>query len=152
MIECTLTRMKTGDDGTKGFLRTPTQIFDSIELPWRDNKSQVSCHADGTYVFNFVKTPKHPTGVYMMRDSVRPDTEIHAGNYAGDVSLGYRSDVLGCILLGEGTDIWPVGTLKQAVVTGSRDAIQKFQTEMNGEDMTLTISCAEGVGPFTAPS
>ena len=30
----------------------------------------------------------------------RTDIRIHIGNYAGDVSAGMRSDILGCILLG----------------------------------------------------
>jgi len=97
--------MKTADDGTKGLFRTPKQIFNSLELPWRNNQANFSCHSDGTYIFKFVITPKHPNGVFMMQDSIRPDTEIHAGNYAGDTTKGYKSDVLGCILLGEDQDL-----------------------------------------------
>jgi hypothetical protein len=53
----------------------------------------------------------------------------------GSVSQGFKSDVLGCILLGTES-----GTLNnQLAVLNSREAITQFEAIMNGQDFNLTI-------------
>jgi hypothetical protein len=60
---------------------------------------------------------------------------IHTGNWAGDVSRGYRSHVLGCVVLGlqrgrrEG----------QLAVMVSRPAVTRLEREMQRQPFTLEI-------------
>lgn len=116
------------------------RIAYSLELPWRDNIRRKSCiTAPGRYRCIMVRSPRFGP-VYMVtgvngRDSIL----IHSGNVAGNVDLGFASDVLGCIELGRfiGTKEGPRG--QQLAVLVSRPAISAFQREMNGEPFELEI-------------
>jgi hypothetical protein len=154
MIQCSLTRTKTGDDGTFGLLQTPNHSLFTGELPWRDNKTDLSCIPDGSYVCRWLYSPHHNRNIYhVLNVPNRGDVEIHSGNYCGDVERGYRSDVLGCIILGQGRDAVNVDdkihpAFVQEIISESRKAIQEFENEMATQDFKLTVKCGEGIGPF----
>jgi hypothetical protein len=63
---------------------------------------------------------------------------FHQGNFCGDTSMGYRSNVRGCILVG-----LKRGVLNgQQVVLSSRIARRRLETVMKFEPTTLEIrSC-----------
>lgn len=132
----TLVRQPSTDQGTFGVLTTDRgDRFHTGELPWRDNKAYISCVPVGTYLCTTIDSPNHGL-VYVLHDVPgRSGCEIHVGNWCGDKSKGYKSDVLGCILLG--TD---VGNLAgQRAVLHSGKALELFLAAMNGEDFELTI-------------
>lgn len=142
MRKATLTRAPSTDQGVFGALVLDDgTIFHSLELPWRNNVHGLSCIPVGTYVFKKVDSPRHGE-CYMGYDIPgRNAIEIHAANYAGDVALGYRSDLLGCIALGK--EVGPLnipGPLKQQMcLLRSKVAIAEFEANTRFEDLQLTI-------------
>ena len=60
---------------------------------------------------------------------------IHSGNYAGDKSKGFKSHVMGCILLGKKS-----GYLGgQVAILNSRIMVRAFMEHMNYEPFILRI-------------
>ncbi len=142
MRKATLTRSPSTDQGTFGTLVLDDgTTFHSLELPWRDNTRGLSCIPAGTYMFKKVDSPKHGECYMGVDIPGRSEIEIHAANYAGDVALGYRSDLLGCIALGK--QIGPLairGPLRrQMAVLQSKVAIAEFEANTRLEDLELTI-------------
>lgn len=68
----------------------------------------------------------------------RSGIRIHSANYGGDITLGFKRDLLGCIALGSGKFGGP-GTNHQLMVTNSRATMNKFEAEMEGEPFMLHI-------------
>jgi hypothetical protein len=60
---------------------------------------------------------------------------IHSGNYAGDKSQGYKTHVMGCILLGKKSGF--LGG--QTAVLNSRIAVRQFVSHMEYEPFELNI-------------
>ena len=143
MIQLTLCRKSTSDQGTFGELTTPNgTVFVSAELPWRDNKPSLSCIPRGNYPVKWLWSPKHNRNIYHVegvqgrdRNLEMANIEIHNGNYAGDVTKGYRSDVLGCILIGNKVGV--IGT--QRAVLESQAALAHFESLMNQEPFMLNV-------------
>lgn len=134
----TLKRNQTSEQGTFGkvFIEDNPKVFFSGELPWRDNKTSVSCIPTGQYVCKMIMSPKRGYEVYLLLGTEpRTAVEIHSGNFCGDVSKGYKSHVEGCILLGN-----QLGQLDgQNAVVDSRSAITEFIEIMEGKDFLLKI-------------
>lgn len=131
------------DDGTFGKFIVEGGLFTRVsgELPWRDNKTDISCVPVGTYNVKLDYSPKRGTKVYELQNvPCRSDCQIHSSSYCGDKSKGKMSDLLGCISLGENTALLPTG---QRILTGSRKAIKDFYDLMQGEDFVLTIMEAQ---------
>lgn len=73
----------------------------TTELPWRDNARSKSCIPPGVYQVRYLA--KSASGKYRDVYHVegvddRSGILIHAGNFAGDRELDYRSHSWGCIL------------------------------------------------------
>lgn len=149
-MNLTLIRTKTSDQATIGQIQLPNGvILHTAELPWRDNDPNTSSIIAATYPVKWMWSPHHNAYKYQLQNTGnRTYVEIHSGNFSGDVTLKdsdgnqlYQSDVLGCILLGKS-----VGLLKnkfgnmQEGVEDSKSAVQEFETFMNGQDFTLTIT------------
>jgi hypothetical protein len=142
MRKATLTRSPSTDQGTFGTLVLDDgTTFHSLELPWRDNARGLSCIPAGTYVFRKVDSPKHGECYQALDVPGRSEIQIHVANYAGDVTLGYRSDLMGCIALGK--EVGPLeipGPLKrQLCVLRSGVAIKEFEANTGLKDLELTI-------------
>ena len=100
MIKATLTRLS--DDGTEttGNLivtdGSGNTIFksDTLELPYKNNKHDISCIPIGTYsVIKVNATAKIPyQHFFLMNVPNRDGICIHRGNY--------NTDVLGCVIVG----------------------------------------------------
>ena len=134
-----LKRLFTGETGTFGNFNDWCM---SCELPWKDIfLPGFSCVRAGVYVCEFIETPKHPDGVYHLL--AVPDcsmVEIHVGNFGGDISKGYQSDITGCIVLGVSVGfVTNARGLKQLGVGSSRIAIECFQKKMGGREFELEI-------------
>lgn len=134
MRNVSLVRKVESNEGTLGHVIHGTFQCFSLELPWRNNLSNVS---------------RVPCGIYQVRWSLagqtyryelvgvpdRTDVQIHSGNWTGDRALGLLSDVKGCILLGLG-----VGELnKQLAMLRSRVAVERFNEYMEREEFVLEI-------------
>lgn len=144
MKELILTRTASADDGTFGTISIGERIFQTAELPWRENKSQISCIPEGSYTVNPNKSPKFGDCLRLENVSGRSNILIHVGNYAGDSSKGYKTDVQGCILIGESrvsTDVTDSNgrKLTQRMVTDSKKAFKAFMDLVGKESFTLTI-------------
>lgn len=138
MIKATLTRMSSTDQGTKGELKIDSLSFkcNTFELPWRNNQPKMSCIPTGTYKATVFFSPHFRRCVYLL-DGVpnRSSVEVHVGNYAGDTSKGFRSDVLGCILVGDG---YSKGG-GQMMLTNSKVTLDRLLEATAKQDMELTI-------------
>lgn len=85
------------DHGTLGRLSFGATVLHALELPWRDNRRQRSCIPPGLYRCALVKSPRFGL-VYGVQDvPERSHVLIHAANLAGDVDLGWQSQLQGCI-------------------------------------------------------
>jgi hypothetical protein len=130
-----LFRMKRSDQGTFGKLFYGEFNCYTLELPWKDNMSNISCIPSGTYDVITRLSPRFGN-VYWVKDV--PDRSfilIHSGNWAGDISKGFKSHVNGCILLGQQR-----GLLRgQLAILNSRITVKRFMKILNYQPFTLDI-------------
>ena len=102
---------------------------DTLELPWKDNKTQVSCIPTGAYNLKRYSSEKF-TNVYSIPGV--PDRSyilIHSGNY--------YTDIEGCILVGDGyKDINTDGELD---VLNSKDTLAKLKEALDYEEVPIII-------------
>lgn len=103
----------------------------SVELPWRDNQTDISCIPDGTYKVQKVNSPSHGEGTWrIMEVCDRTFIDIHVANVP--------SDLLGCVglgiavypdLRGVGSSRIAMGRFKEATKDIS-EAIIEISTEV----------------------
>jgi hypothetical protein len=124
-----ISRYPSDNQGTHGMIRTPSGLeLHTLELPWRDNSPNISCIPPGEYT-----VAPHTSSFFGKCFSIFPvpgrtHIRIHAGNWAGDKSLYYRSDTEGCILVGES-----VGHLyEQRALFRSRIALNRLLSDLDG--------------------
>ena len=135
MINVYLYRIGTSDQGTKGIWLAPNFYARILELPWRDNKPNVSCIPEGSYLCKIRRSRKF--GVCYHLTDVKKRTWIltHSGNLAGDLSKGFKTHTFGCLLMGK-----YFGTIaNQPAVLLSRVTLKRFLKLMNGEAFTLHV-------------
>lgn len=132
-----LRRIETSDQGTFGRLYIDdNEAFYTMELPDRDNKSNVSRIPAGTYTASWVYSDHFKKKVYCL-DKVpnRWGICIHAATYAGDVTKGYRNHLAGCLALGE-----KLGIMEgQKCLLLSRPAITRFENLTKGEKLEIEV-------------
>lgn len=132
----TLFRYETGDQGTFGIFRGPSPVrFHSIELPWRGNENNISCIPNGLYRCFVRHSNKYGLAYEVENVPGRSAILIHLGNWAGDASLGYRTNSYGCILLGLSRGV----AYGQKAILNSRAAILEFMTHMDNVPFALNI-------------
>jgi len=137
----TLIREENTDEGTFGKLFIDDEFCcHTLELPWRDNVSRYSCIPVGQYECHWITSPKHGHCYQVTNVPGRSMIEIHSANFAGDVQQGYVSQLLGCIALGTSVGELDAGGGEQRAILHSKEAIRKFEDEMNKEDFLLIIS------------
>jgi len=138
MKTATLYRGQSTNQGTFGRFVSSDYICLTVELPWRNNAPQLSCIPEGKYLCLFKLSPKfgwvyHVTGV-----PGRGDILIHPGNYAGDVTRGFRSHSHGCILLAT-----RIGNMDgQTAGLISATAVRRLEDALNKEPFLLEIKNA----------
>lgn len=128
-------RLRRSDQGTEGILVSENYDCRTLELPWRDNQKQISCIPPGEYDVEIRLSNKYGRIYWVRQVPNRTYILIHSGNYAGDVSKGYKSHVMGCILLGKESGF--LGG--QVAVLNSRITVRAFMEEMNYETFRLRI-------------
>jgi len=128
-------RLKRSDQGTEGLLVTGNFNCRTLELPWRDNQRQISCIPPGVYDVDIRLSNKYGRVYWVRKVPNRTYILIHSGNYAGDKSKGFKTHVMGCILLGKES-----GTLSgQVAVLNSRITVRNFMRHMGYESFRLRI-------------
>jgi len=137
----TLTRTTHTDQGTFGRLVGPGVSFFTLECPWRDNRSMVSCVPEGRYEVVWAPSPRFKRHTYRLvgvRD--RAGVLIHSANFAGDPDEGWISQLNGCIALGlrEGAVMNRDNKLQHAVIS-SMPAVRAFEAHMGRKPFTLEI-------------
>ena len=102
-MKATLTRLYC-NEYTRGKLTVDNGFTcDTLELPWRNNASQVSCIPVGTYKVIPRTSPKYGNHLHVTGVNGRDLILIHWGNYAGSVNpKSGTPDIKGCILVGYG--------------------------------------------------
>lgn len=131
-----LQREASQEDGTYGVLTLPDgSSFHTLELPWRNNETGKSCIPPGTYKAEIRESPKFGRVYEVKSVPSRSAILIHAGNTAGNVDKGLKSDVQGCILLGMSRG----RVNNQIAVTESKAALASFMQKMGGRPFTLNV-------------
>jgi hypothetical protein len=132
-----LERHETGDQGTFGRIIVPTGlVLFTGEQPWRDNATGLSCIPLGTYpvVWTWSRTFKRMMYLLLGTDP-RVGIRAHSANLMGDSAKGYRSQLQGCIALGERLG-WIEG---QKALLLSAPAVRRFETTMGCQPFNLEI-------------
>lgn len=79
----------------------------TIELPWLNNKNNISCIPQGLYNCSRYKHPEKGWVWRVLNVPGREKILIHSGNFASDVKLlssAHSTDTEGCILPGLGIE------------------------------------------------
>jgi hypothetical protein len=102
-MKATLTRLYC-NEYTRGKLTVNNGFTcDTLELPWRNNASQVSCIPVGTYKVIPRTSPKYGNHLHVTGVNGRDLILIHWGNYAASANKKTGTpDIKGCILVGYG--------------------------------------------------
>lgn len=101
----------------------------SLELPWRDNQHAISCIPTGTYTADLIESPHFQRSVYRLSGVPdRSSIEIHPANWGGDTSLGYYSDLRGCLAVGRGLTFLPRPSdgITQKAISSSTAALNEL--------------------------
>lgn len=149
MLNAKLKRLRSNAQGTFGSFAlldtnsAPIYSAFSLELPWRNNAKSVSCVPatahnlpPGLYTCRFTWSPRFKRRMYLIEAPYgRTGIRIHSANLAGDVKLGFRAQLNGCIALGK-----RIGVLDgQAAVLSSAPAVYELERLLGGQTFTLEI-------------
>ena len=131
----TIIRNTNTDIGSEGILYCRDFHYSTLELPWKENQRNISCIPSGIYNTSIIESKKF--GVKYLINNVygRSEILIHSGNFAGDESLGYKTDTSGCILLGK--DFGFIDN--QKAILSSREAVREFMAYLNNQPFILNI-------------
>lgn len=74
----------------------------TLELPWLDNQTDISCIPDGTYTLVKHTSPTWGKCLKVLDVPNRSDILFHAGNFAASINpKTKRPDIKGCVLPGK---------------------------------------------------
>ena len=77
-------------------------VCKTLELPWLDNQTGISCIPEGYYDVIPRSSPKYGNHLHVTEVPNRSLILIHPGNYAGSKNPKTgKSDIRGCILVGK---------------------------------------------------
>ena len=116
--DCTFGRLTFGD----------FQCF-TLELPWLDNKQNVSCVTAGTYDAIKYSSPQHGEVILLLEVQNRSFIEMHAGNFT--------RQILGCILVGDGIKYLDGDSIPD--VTNSRNTLKSLM-DLLPDKFQITIA------------
>lgn len=145
MLTATLTRtLEAGENGNQGtfgelVIQGIGQSWVTGELPWRDNIPSLSRIDVGQYTCIPMPSAHFGRSVYnVIGTPGRSNVEIHMGNFCGDTTQGFKSDVLGCIIVGE--ELWEIDG--QTAVLNSDEAFDRLMLQTNLQILQLTVKDA----------
>ena len=92
-MEIFIERTYKGDDCTLGRIWFDGEVLYTLELPWVDNKVNISCIPEGTYEVEKTYSPAFKKDLWLIKDVLnRSGIRIHSANYV--------SQLRGCIAVG----------------------------------------------------
>lgn len=140
-LVASLRRSPSTDEGTFGVLSFGGQAVRTLELPWRDNRPQRSCIPAGSYPCRIVQSPRFGRCYGVFSVPGRSAILIHPANLAGDVELGWTSQLHGCIApcLKAGAMRNTAGRMQAAGLV-SRPAVLQLESWAAGRPFTLEVS------------
>ncbi len=140
----TLIRLESSDQGTFGKIITSGLTLFTGELPWRENKSNVSCIPAGRYKCSWTYSPRFRRHMYLVHPVVdRTGIRKHSANLMGSVDKGFKAQLNGCISLGE-----KLGWIEnQKAVLLSVTAMRRFESHMKREPFELEVKYYGMVNP-----
>ncbi|MET0109127.1 MAG: DUF5675 family protein [Candidatus Thiodiazotropha sp.] len=139
-----LRRGGSSPQGTFGRLLLPggDEIW-TAELPWRDNTRSKSCIPSGVYRVRYLAksaSGKYRDVYHVEEVAGRSGILIHAGNFAGDRDLDYRSHSWGCILPALRVGYLKAGKDKfQRAGLASRSALNRLHETVGRHDFELEV-------------
>jgi hypothetical protein len=150
-MKVTITRLHTTPTGTPGGLISEKGFrCDTLELPWQHNRSGVSCINADTYKGRIWFSPHLNRNVVRLEDKHgRKDCLIHNGNFAGDVTQGYETQVHGCTEVGHGyAEIArPDGKLQHGI-SNSVSALATLIDRLGAGEHEFVYVWADGCAPL----
>lgn len=152
MRQARLDRAESGDEGTFGRLSvlnelTGEPVFSctTLELPWRDNATGISCIPPGVYEFRWrTDSPAHGECYEAVNVPGRTNIQIHSANLAGDEAKGYVKQLDGCIAPGVTVvtfkaGVNPAGYKDQRGVAASKSAVAGLVEALRKEPFILNV-------------
>jgi hypothetical protein len=143
MITATLTRTKYQPKQVIGTLQIFDKgklifICDTLELPWLNNRPQVSCIPTGTYDCEYRESAKYPQHYWVKNVPGRSWILIHQANFVGSNNpRTHKPDLLGCIGVGNGYgDLNGDGIVD---LLQSRATLNRMLAALNKRPFKLTI-------------
>lgn len=141
MKKAYLYREPSSNEGTFGYIVYNGEWWYSLELPDRNNSTNISRIPAGEYICKKRYSPRFKRYTYHLQDVVgRTWILIHSANFAGDTEKGYQSHLNGCIAFGKGR-----GKIKnkfgeyQRAILNSRTAVREFMELIDDEEFKITI-------------
>ena len=130
-----LIRTESTNQGTIGELTIKDKLFYTMELPWKDNKKDISCIIAGTYDVVPIKHNRFGD-CWLLKDVPdRTDILIHAGNFGGDTEHGWKSDVKGCIAPGLTRGF----NVQQPMVGSSKEALKQINELLERKPFKIIV-------------
>ena len=134
--DAVITRFDKGDQGTFGRLAAGPLALFSGELPWRHNAPSISCVPVGFYRAVFTHSPRFGRRLYLVGPvPLRSGIRVHPANLMGDRAKGLRSQLNGCIALGERIG-WIDG---QKALLVSAPAVRRLEEYFGGKPFILEV-------------
>lgn len=135
MKDVYLFRIQGSNQGTLGLWLTTGFQARTIELPWRDNQSNISCIPAGEYpvVYRYSRKFKHHYWIQEVVD--RGWILAHNGIWAGNTDEGYKTHSHGCVIMGKYHGRYQ----GQDCVFISKATLRAFVNFMNREPFNLKV-------------
>jgi Family of unknown function (DUF5675) len=151
VITCNVVRDPSTDDGVFGTIAVfrgdgAQRGWHTGELPWRDNHARLSCMPLGTYMARLGWSDHFQRQLYHLQGVPGRDAiEIHNANFCGDVTLGKKSQVLGCMAIGNSVGPLPIDpkdpdSPQQMAVLDSIHGLEAFMEFCQGQDLKIIIT------------
>ena len=135
-----LFRLDHADDGVLGILAGSNLDLCVIELPWRQNRRNISCIPQGSYLVLPHRSPRFGRCLHVTDVPDRSHVLFHSGNVAGDTSLGWHSHSHGCILPGVRHGKLNVRGRTQRAVLVSKTALRQLLEWAANQPFQLEVS------------
>lgn len=135
------------DSWTLGKLIIGEKSFYTVERPWKDNRSSISCVPDGNYLLEPFLRPSGEKAFRLINpllDVYANEIDIPEGTHGRYLILMHAANmptqVEGCIAVGL-SDGWMEGG---AAVLSSKSAMSRVRDLLGEDDHALTISQKSG--------
>lgn len=130
------------DQGSFGMMTLGDQSWPCLELPYRNNQNGLSRILPGNYTAKLAWSENFGRYLYHLNDTNgRHAIEVHAANFAGDVTLGWKSQLHGCCAPGKSMGQLDRGDgVMQNAILQSRLALDEFMAAADGEDLSVEVT------------